>query len=64
MLKLREQGTISEVTLHLTLNVIRRTQPKQSRCTCFSTVMMSKLTHFKPPSSNDVTKIKDTFYTE
>ena len=26
--------------------------------------MMSKLTHFKPLSSNDVTKIKDTFYAE
>ena len=44
--------------------MIRRTQPKHCRCTCFSTVIMSKLTHFKPPSSNDVTKIKDTFYIE
>ena len=62
MLKLREQRTISAVTLHLMLNAIRRTQPKQSICHCFSTVMMSKLTHFKPLSSSDVTKIKDTFY--
>ena len=45
---LREQRTISVLTLHVTLNVIRRTQPKHSRRTCFSTEIMSKLTHFKP----------------
>ena len=52
------------VTLHVTLNVIPCMQPKHSRCTYFPTVMMSKLTYFKPPSSNDVTKTKDTFNIE
>ena len=32
---LPEQRRISAVTLHVALNVIRRTQPKQSRCDNF-----------------------------
>ena len=61
---LREQRTINVATLHVTLNVMRRGQSKQSKYPCFSTGLMSKLGHFKPRLSNDITKMKDTFYLE
>ena len=61
---LHEQRTISIVTLHVTLNVIRSAQSKQRRYSlCFHSDDV-KIWHFKPRSSNDVTKIKDIFYIE
>ena len=56
--------TISAVTLHVTLNVIRRAQPKQSRCSLFFHWDDVEIDQFKPRSSNDVNRIKDTFYVE
>ena len=61
---LHKQRMISIVVLHETLNMMRCAQSKQSRCSLFVHWDDVEIGHFKPWSSNDVTKIKDTFYIE
>ena len=58
---------ITAVTLDVTQNMIPYVEPKQNRHCLVGFFFHSedvKIVHFKPPSSSDVTKIKDTCYIE
>ena len=61
---MRKQWTITygNVTCNVERDMMCATQPKHDRL-LFQWEDV-KIDHFKPPSSTDVTKIKDTFYIE